>query len=115
MFCPECKMEYNPGIRICADCGVALVSELPKESHKLKHDYSFLVETMNLADIALLESVLKGSGIQYQILGENFNLMQPLVAPAKFYVQDNQLEDAKKLIQDVELRYMGVSSPDEED
>ncbi|MFC1568762.1 hypothetical protein ACFL4L_00880 [bacterium] len=115
MFCPECKMEYNPGIHTCADCGIALVDELPKESHELEHEYSFLVETLNLSDIALIESILKGSGIKYQILGENFNLMQPLVAPAKFYVQDNQLEDAQNLLKDVNLRYMGLSSLEEDE
>jgi hypothetical protein len=28
MFCPNCKCEYLPGVRECADCGVALVDTL---------------------------------------------------------------------------------------
>ncbi len=26
-ICPKCKNEYRDGIKVCADCGVALVSE----------------------------------------------------------------------------------------
>lgn len=29
MFCPICKTEYRPGFTKCADCGVALVEQLP--------------------------------------------------------------------------------------
>ena len=32
MFCPQCRAEYRPGFYRCADCDVALVSELPKEA-----------------------------------------------------------------------------------
>ncbi len=26
-WCPKCKNEYREGIKVCADCGVELVSE----------------------------------------------------------------------------------------
>src|SRR5690349_9202916 len=28
-FCPVCRLEYRPGFAACADCGAALVEELP--------------------------------------------------------------------------------------
>lgn len=28
MWCQKCKMEYRPGITVCADCGADLVEEL---------------------------------------------------------------------------------------
>ena len=30
-WCPKCKNEYVEGVTICADCGIELVDELPKE------------------------------------------------------------------------------------
>jgi len=30
-YCPKCKAEYREGFRVCVDCKVALVSELPHE------------------------------------------------------------------------------------
>ena len=108
-------MEYNPGITKCADCGHDLVRKLPLISHDLKHDFIFLLETLNLSDIAIVESILKGSDIQYTITGETFNLMRPLVEPVRFYVQDNQLEDAKILLKNVDLRYMALFAPDRQD
>ncbi|MBN1781898.1 DUF2007 domain-containing protein [bacterium] len=109
MFCPKCKAEYNPGIVTCADCHIPLVHELPVPVHELKHDFVFLVETMNLSDIALIESVLRGSGIQYRIMGENFNLYRPLVEPVQFFVQDDRLEDAQTLLSEMNLKYSGLS------
>jgi hypothetical protein len=29
-FCPNCRAEYYPDIKRCADCGVALVAQLPE-------------------------------------------------------------------------------------
>jgi len=29
LFCPQCKAEYRPGYRRCADCDIDLVDELP--------------------------------------------------------------------------------------
>ena len=31
MFCPQCKSEFIEGIRICPDCEVDLIVELPPE------------------------------------------------------------------------------------
>jgi uncharacterized Zn ribbon protein len=34
MFCPKCRAEYTAGVRICADCGIELVNELPEETEQ---------------------------------------------------------------------------------
>ncbi len=33
-WCPNCRNEYREGIETCADCGVALVDQLPEEENK---------------------------------------------------------------------------------
>lgn len=30
-WCPNCRTEYEEGVEVCADCGAALVDELPEE------------------------------------------------------------------------------------
>jgi hypothetical protein len=32
MYCPECGVEYQPGIFECSDCGALLVHELPPDA-----------------------------------------------------------------------------------
>jgi hypothetical protein len=32
-FCPECKAEYNPGVRRCSECQLDLVDILPVDAH----------------------------------------------------------------------------------
>ena len=34
-YCPECRAEYQAGIEKCADCGAALVAELPDADQEL--------------------------------------------------------------------------------
>ena len=34
--CPRCKCEYREGFKVCADCGVELVDELPEENDLIK-------------------------------------------------------------------------------
>lgn len=31
-YCPKCKYEYRPDIKVCPDCNEKLVAELPKEN-----------------------------------------------------------------------------------
>ena len=52
MFCPNCRVEYRPGVERCAECAVLLVETLPPEppepaesvevwagEHKLLYDF----------------------------------------------------------------------------
>jgi hypothetical protein len=64
-FCPQCKAEYREGFTTCADCGLALVPELPPEPP----DEIDPVETemiMDLPDAVTamgLQALLEGEGI----------------------------------------------------
>ena len=49
----------------------SLVDALPQEHRKRYVEYVSIVQTLNPSDIAMIESVLEGSGIDYFIQGEN--------------------------------------------
>lgn len=68
MFCPNCRTEYRKGITTCADCGAALVSELPPD----KTDQSDLVTVFRsheLSEVAIAQSILEESEIDFATKG----------------------------------------------
>ena len=41
-FCPKCRYEYQPKIRVCPDCGSQLVDHLPHEEDNTPRDAHFV-------------------------------------------------------------------------
>ena len=80
MYCPVCRAEYREGFSECADCGVALVEQLPPDrgpepSEPGEVSYQDLAEvftTTNLSDIPVVKSVLEAQEIHYVVQGEDF-------------------------------------------
>jgi hypothetical protein len=74
MFCPKCRAEYDPGIRECADCAVALVEKLPPapphDSIWDTGDTVKLVEPADLAALTLAKMRLDMAGIPYLVKNE---------------------------------------------
>ena len=103
MFCPKCKAEYNEGVQECADCGVPLVDVLPQEHKKRYVEYVSIVQTLNPSDIAMIESVLEGSGIDYFIQGENTLSMMSYILPVRVLVLKEQMDEARELLKDLDL------------
>jgi hypothetical protein len=109
MFCPKCRTEFRKGFAACSDCEIPLVDELPPETSpepeaKREYvDYVHLLSTYNLADIALIKSVLDGEDIIYYFQGESFTYL--MVQPTKLLVSKDDLERAKELINEMELQY----------
>jgi hypothetical protein len=69
MFCPECKAEYRPGYRRCADCDVDLVANLP-EAQPGSRDRSNLQEAWAGDDQQSCVATclkLKDAGIPYEV------------------------------------------------
>lgn len=110
-YCPECGAEYRPEIAECSDCKVPLVDTLPQEDLR-SHEADKYVEVMasyNVADLAVIKSVLDSEGIAYYLHGENFHAMTPWIQPVKIFVREEQLETARELLFELNLHATAVS------
>ena len=113
MFCPQCKAEYVDGVATCAECSVPLVATLPPEPDHAGEGMVSILATYNAGDIAIIESILGGTDIQYFIQGKNFNQLEPLVQPAYLYVARHQVNAAKELLEPVQIKFLGVTQGEE--
>ena len=106
MFCPSCSAEYVDGVRQCPDCLADLVEELPPSPPAEYREFEELLQTYNPVDVALIRSMLDGSGIDYYFNGEFFNNFEQMVLPARLCVRKDQAADARELLKDFEVRFM---------
>lgn len=109
MYCPQCQAEYRDGIDSCPDCELALVAELPAESHPdLK-----MVNVFETADVALLPvvtSLLDSAGIAYMVQGAEALGVLPVGGygagvtrhgqgmSVNLFVEESRAEDARELL-----------------
>lgn len=116
MFCPECGSEYREGFTACADCGVALVPELPAEFAEA--DFAgeeTLVSVLETGDLSLLtraRSLLEGEGIPYGMDGEGLqNLFgagmiglgyNQIVGPPHLRVREEDEARARELLAELD-------------
>ena len=111
MFCPNCKAEYREGFTHCSDCDVDLVPELSKKSTgmhiELDTDDAFvsLFSTYNLADIAVIKSILDDNGIEYFIQGENTAYIRGYMDPSILKVRKDQADIVKELLKDFDIKF----------
>ena len=72
MFCPTCGCEYNPGITVCADCGIPLIAELPPPPQLDLGDLDLVtvLSTPNAGEIALVRSLLEEADIPFMVKNE---------------------------------------------
>lgn len=103
MFCPQCKSEYRPGFHQCADCGIALMAELPLDDPPAYVEYEFVFSTFNWGDIAFIKSVLNGENITYYFLGEHFNNIGPLIEPVRLMVSTEEAAAVREILRDLKL------------
>lgn len=110
MYCPQCHAEYNPEIVTCAECGVALIPELPDPTKRKPIEFEEVVSTYNLGDIALIKSLLSNEHIEFYLQGENFNLVDPLIQPVKLFVKKDKAARVKKLLEGMNVTFLGISA-----
>ena len=68
-------------------------------------DLKELVVTSNIAEIALIKSLLDSEGISYLAQGEHFHAAHPIIEPVRFLVPQQDLERARPLLEALDLRY----------
>jgi len=67
--------------------------------------YKELLSTYNLADIALIESLLDSGKIIYFMQNDEFNTLTFSPQPVRVMVNTDQIDEAKKLLEDFEPKY----------
>ncbi|MBK9098517.1 MAG: DUF2007 domain-containing protein [bacterium] len=95
VHCPECEAFIN-------------LKAIPPKVFK-KENYVELFSSLNQGDIALIQSILDDSEIDYYVLGENFLSARPLLEPARFFVNENQFEEANEVLKELKLNIWGTS------
>lgn len=116
MICPQCKVEYRPGFRRCADCGVDLIYELPREALSAHveeqrettappeyvegEEFRSLVEYEESLACAGACIRLKEAGIKYRVTELPRNLGYQMEPRPEFQlaVPASQWERAKKML-----------------
>jgi len=74
-----------------------------------------LVSTSNIADIALIKSLLDAEGIPYIAQGENFHAVRPLIEPVRFLIPEEDVDRARPLIDSLRLSIVPLAGIDEQD
>ena len=69
-YCPECRFEYEEGVRTCPGCGVDLVGKLPKESTPESPNFVPLRNLPSRVYAQMLQEALKNEGIPSMIKGD---------------------------------------------
>jgi hypothetical protein len=111
MWCPSCGAEYVPGVQECPDCRVTLVETPPPPPAAA--EFEEILRTFNQGDIALIKSILDDAGFQYFFQGEIFNLVDPLIQPARLRVRKDQAGEARELLKGMNVSFLAVSVRDE--
>ena len=106
VFCPRCGCEYRDGFTECADCHVPLAAEPPPPPPEPEYiAYEPMLSTHNGVDIDIINAVLESEGITYFFEGDIFNLVRPLVQPARLMVRKDQVQQAKEVLEELKLAY----------
>ena len=114
--CPNCHWELSldndertSGKIHCPECESFIDFTTDPPTVKNKKEYSQLFYSLNQGDIGIVKSILDDGDIDYYIFGENFLSVDPLIQPARFFIANDQIEDAKELLKDFTFKTFGTS------
>lgn len=104
LYCPECGVQYQPGISRCVDCDVALVKEKPEEEEE--RDDTDLVEvylSLDMNEVMYIKSLLQEADIPFSVQGEGLNdpFAPSQVADMLVLVPEKYEEAARELLTEI--------------
>ncbi|MEN6370687.1 MAG: DUF2007 domain-containing protein [Armatimonadota bacterium] len=97
-YCPDCKYEYNDGIKNCPVCGAELVSELPPEEIE---DMVPIYVAEDTTEAAILRSILEEAGIPVRERADvdtDLDAFGGPIAEEAITVPKARAEEAKKIL-----------------
>lgn len=133
MLAEELAQPELPEVIVCPFCNIELeLSEKEKTTRKVhctecdslidfnadppvvmgKDNYVELYRSVNWGDIGIIKSLLDDAGISYYVFGENFLGADPLIQPARFFVDEKQAEEAAEILKGMDLKIFGTSMND---
>jgi len=105
MYCPECRCEYEDGIKVCADCKIDLVEGLPPEEIKEDEQIKWVevCNPLDLNQVIFIKSLLQSESIPFSIEGENLDrLYGPIrLVPLRVFVPRKYAKLALDLLKDL--------------
>jgi hypothetical protein len=90
VYCPDCRAEYQDGVRRCADCDKNLVQELaPVAAEELQwQDTGVVFETNDPTAMIVAKSILEGAEIPFVSVGDH---SQDLIGVGRIFAGSNPL------------------------
>jgi hypothetical protein len=116
MFCPQCGGEYRSGFNTCADCGVALVTQLPADWQAeegedgplapidVTHSPERLAELTSRLEAAEVPYVVQ-AGTALALLDDEEAMLPhaPGTWEARLWVAADRRQEAKTILADVHM------------
>jgi len=72
---------------------------------KKKNSVDEILATFDLADVALIKSILDAENIDYYFKGESsLHVVKPHVEPVRLFVKKQDVEKVKKLLKNIKIK-----------
>ena len=102
-YCPECLDEFQDWVKVCPDCGVALVEELPKEPEPEPSDEPLVhvATAPNPMIAAMWKGILENEGIFSLVESGDLRAAQYVLSinsESKIYVLASHEEEAREIL-----------------
>ena len=99
-YCPECRAEYLPGIKVCPDDGATLVASLPPEFSD-EDEWTIVYTSMQDYEAEMIRARLEEDGILARVLSKVDHALGIRIgdlAVVHVLVHNDDVEDARRII-----------------